>query len=156
MTETVIRYMTSSDVTEVAQIESLSFDTPWPKSGFQKCLANPKLTCWVAQTDDIIASFCVFQEHKRKIEIVSIATHPDSHRQGFGSSFFFYLTDKLKVKTRTRVSMDVDEKNLKGHMFLKSCGFIAVGINPSTEDEGTTVYRFVYRMPVEEGVEADV
>ena len=155
MSETVIRYMTSKDVTEVAQIESLSFDTPWPESGFQKCLANPKLTSWVAQSEDVIASFCVFQEHKRKLEIVSIATHPDAHRQGCGSALVKKMTDKLKVKTRTRVSMDLDEKNLVGQLFMKSCGFVAVGINPSKDDEGVTVYRFVYRLPVEQGGEAD-
>ena len=155
MSETVIRYMTSSDVTEVAQIEALSFDTPWPESGFQKCLANPKLTSWVAQCEDVIASFCVFQQHRRKLEIVSIATHPDSYRQGFGSALVKKMTDKLKVKTRTRVSMDVDEKNLKGQLFLKSCGLLAVGINPSTEEEGTIVYRMVYRVPAEQGGEDD-
>lgn len=90
----------------------------------------------VDEVDDIPTAFVVYETLGSTIEIVCIHAD-DEETEGA------MLLNKLK-SDRRYISIDMNESNLEGHLFLKSMGFRAIGITPDLFGDGEAGYQFVY------------
>jgi ribosomal-protein-alanine N-acetyltransferase len=86
-----------------------------------------------------VVGFVLYELQKNRLRIDRMAIHPDCRRSGYGTAIITKLTDKLSQQRRQELFVDVSDRDLTTHLFLKSCGFRAV----IAADE---CYRFTYRL----------
>lgn len=122
-----IRWMIRRDMPRVMDIESYNPD-PWEESTFLSCLRGQDCIGMVAEMQETIAGFMIYNLHRKVIEVLNLAVHPAFHRQGVGSALIEKLISKLCWERRSTLRFYVPDDNLPGHLFLKSRGFIATEI----------------------------
>lgn len=112
---------------EVMEIERLSFDFPWPEDEFMKVLRQRNSIGMIAEYDEKVISHMLYSLHRNRIELLSLAVHPDHRHNGIGSR----MLDKLMTKlggVRTKMVALVRETNLGALLFLKANGWKAVDL----------------------------
>jgi ribosomal-protein-alanine N-acetyltransferase len=146
-----IRWMIRRDMPEVLAIENDRFPCPWSEDDFLRCLRQRNCIGMVATNDEIkekcILGFMIYELHKSQLEILNIAVRRDVSRRGVGSLLIKKLRDKLSNQRRNRISFDVADWNLPGHLFLKSQGFVCDEILQAfwhEPDGDVDAYRFSF------------
>lgn len=144
-----IRWMIRRDMPEVLEIERLSFPFPWSEDDFIRELRERICIGMVAEVDEIVAGFMVYQLHKSRLFVTNFAVHPDYRRQGIGRAMVAKLVSKLSRQRRDKIAWLVGENNLDAHLFLRACGFKAREIVSGFYDDGQDGYMFHWRLPRE-------
>lgn len=142
-----IRWMIRRDMDEVCAIEEACFQWDvWNEKDFVDALREFSIIGMVAEHDETIVAFMVYEVFKHRIDILNFAVLPDVWRQGVGTAMVAKLTGKLSDKRWTRLTLAIDEINLAGQLFFASQGFRAVGIDRDPWDAGRDAYKMVYRV----------
>ena len=123
-----IRDMIRRDIPEVLDIEHGSFDCPWPEKEFISCLRQLNCICMVAECEERVVGFMIYELHKNRIHVLNFATRPGWRRMGVGRQMMKKMTDKLSHQRRNRILLEVCEHNLDGQLFFKASGFRAVSV----------------------------
>jgi [ribosomal protein S18]-alanine N-acetyltransferase len=127
-----IRRMTATDIDRVAEIDSLSFSLPWPKSSFDYELKNPVSRLWVVEIEDPtpvskIAGMICLWVIENEGHIATFAIHPDYRRLGLGA---FMLARTLFEASREGVELvylEVRRSNLAAIRMYHEFGFEMTG-----------------------------
>lgn len=85
-----------------------------------------------------VVGFVLYELQKTRLRIDRMAIHPDFRRSGYGASIIDRLKGKLSQQRRQELFVDVSDRDLTSHLFLKACGFRAVVRGEC--------YRFTYRL----------
>jgi ribosomal-protein-alanine N-acetyltransferase len=139
-----IRWMIRRDMPEVLGIEDGCFPDPWDEDGFARELRSRNVVGLVAEYDERILGYMVYELGRRWIDVLNFAVHPGVWRRKVGTQMVAKLTGKLQMDRRNRITFAVREDNLDGQLFLSACGFQAIG--ETIEVDGVSGYRFVYRL----------
>jgi ribosomal-protein-alanine N-acetyltransferase len=123
-----IRWMIRRDMPEVLAIEAESFEFPWLEEDFVRCLRGRNCIGMVAEHDERVVGFMIYELNKNRIQILNFATAGDCRRRGVGSQMVAKLIGKLSPGRRTRISLEVRETNLPAQLFFRSAGFRAVSV----------------------------
>ena len=151
-----IRWMIRRDMHSVLEIEKASFEFPWSEEEFIRCLRQRNCIGMVAERDDEVVGFMIYELHKNRLHLLNFAVAPNCRRESVGNSMIEKLVGKLSVERRSRIMLEVRETNLDAQLFFKSLGFRAISVlrdfyDDTTEDAYLMQYR--YRASVEELVE---
>lgn len=148
-----IGWLTDDHLEEARAIETLAF--PGDARGFiYNELQN--ISAIMVEVErhccrPLVVGYAVYELFKFKLDLLAMAVHPDWHRLGIGSSLIQYLiTRKLHQKRRGRIRADVPDGALAAHLFLQANGFSCGVVIPKGGLSGEDLYRFVYRLPVEQ------
>ncbi len=140
-----IRWMIRRDMQEVLEIESESFEFPWAEEDFIRCLQQRNCIGMVAERDDAVVGFMIYELHKTQLHILNFAVHPRLRRRGIGTQMVGKLVGKLSSDRRTRIVLEVRETNLAAQVFYRSQGFRAVSvIRDFYEDTPEDAYTMEY------------
>jgi [ribosomal protein S18]-alanine N-acetyltransferase len=151
-----IRWMIRRDMPSVLAIESNSFEFPWTEEEFIRCLRQRDCIGMVAERNEEVVGFMIYELHKTRIHILSFAVHPDCRREGVGSAMTDKLISKLAYQRRNRIVLEVRETNLGAQLFFRQLGFRATGVLKSFyEDTPEDAFMMQYRQSVAEPVEAE-
>ena len=123
-----IRWMIRRDMTEVLDIESRSFEFPWSEEDFIRCLRQRNCIGMIAEHDDQVVGFMIYELHKSRLHILNFAVAPRYRRYGIGRQMVTKLVGKLSLQRRTRITLEVRETNLAAQIFFRSEGFRAVSV----------------------------
>lgn len=146
-----IRWMIRRDMPEVLAIENASFPAPWSESDFIQCLRKRTCIGMVAEHDERIVGFMVYELCKGRLHIHNFAVHGAMRRMGVGAAMVAKLVLKLSAQRRDRILLEVREGNLAAQLFFKSQGFQAVSVlKDFYEDTTEDAYLFQYRYRSEE------
>ncbi len=141
-----IRWMIRKDLPTVLNIEERCFEYPWRDEDFIRCLRQRNVIGMVAERGDQVLGFMIYELHKFRLHVLSMAVDPDYSRQGIGRIMVEKLISKLSYQRRNRVTLEVRETNLPAQLFFKSMGFRAVGIlNHFYDDCDEDAYMFELR-----------
>ena len=132
-----VRWMIRRDMPEVLDIESGSFEFPWSEEDFIRCLRQRNCIGMVAEHDENIVGFMIYELHKAKLHILNFAVRSESRRRGVGRQMVRRLVDKLSQQRRKEIMLEVRESNLLAQMFFKNQGFRAVRVIRSHYDDTT-------------------
>jgi [ribosomal protein S18]-alanine N-acetyltransferase len=123
-----IRWMIRRDMPEVLAIEDEHFEFPWLEDDFIHSLRQRNCIGMVAEYDDRIVGFMIYELHKNRIHVLNFAVASGYHRRGVGTQMLAKLANKLSAQRRTRIVLEVRETNLPAQLFFRENGFRAVSV----------------------------
>ncbi len=144
-----IRWMIRRDMAEVLATENESFEFPWSEDEFVRCLRQRNCIGMVADCEDQVAGFMIYELHKTRLHVLNFAVGQDFRRRSIGRQMMSKLTGKLSQQRRSRLLLEVRETNLAAQLFFRAIGFRAVSVlrgyyEDTPEDAYVMQYR--YRM----------
>jgi len=141
-----IRWMIRRDMPEVLDIETESFEFPWMEEDFIRCLRQRNCIGMVAEHEDRVVGFMIYELHKNRIHALNFAVAEKYRRQGVGSQMVAKLIAKLSAQRRSRILLEVRETNLAAQLFFRENGFRAVSVlRAYYEDTPEDAYLMQYR-----------
>lgn len=152
-----IRWMIRRDMPEVLAIEAGGFEFSWCEDDFIRCLRQRNCIGMVAEHEDQVAGFMIYELHKSRIHVLNFAVANDFRRRGVGSQMIAKLIAKLSSQRRSRLALEVRETNLAAQLFFRENGFRAVSVLRSyyaDTPEDAYIMQYRYR-PERQFVEVD-
>ncbi len=142
-----IRWMIRRDMPEVLSIEQSSFEFPWSEEDFIRCLRQRNCIGMVAEFDERVVGFMIYELHKDQLHVLNFSVRPDVRRRGIGEQMVNKLIGKLSQQRRNRIVLEIRETNLAAQMFFKNLNFRAVSLlrdyyDDTVEDAYVMQYRF--------------
>jgi len=142
-----IRWMIRRDMAEVLETETGCFEFPWSEQDFIHCLRQRNCIGMVAEHDERVVGFMVYELHKDQLHILNFAVHPNAQRHGVGKQMVGKLISKLSHQRRNKILLEVRETNLSAQLFFRSMGFRAMTVlrdfyDDTTEDAYLMQYRY--------------
>ena len=142
-----IRWMIRRDMMEVLEIEDRSFEFPWSEEDFIRCLRQRNCIGMVAEHDERVAGFMIYELHRNRLHILNFAVAAEFQRRGVGQQMVDKLIGKLSSQRRNRILLEVRETNLAAQLFFRDLGFRAISVlrdfyDDTTEDAYLMQYRF--------------
>lgn len=142
-----VRWMINRDMPEVLYIEEQSFEHKMGKDDFLRCLNQSNCIGTVAELDDKVVGFIIYEFHNTNLHILDFVVHPDYRRKGVGRQMVEKLISKLSNECRTNITLVIRERNLKAQLFFKNQGFLAVYILPCFyENNGEDGFLMQYQL----------
>jgi [ribosomal protein S18]-alanine N-acetyltransferase len=123
-----IRWMIRRDMPSVLSIEDQSFEFPWSEEEFIRALRQRNCIGMVAELNEIVVGFMIYELHKNRLHILNFAVHDDYRRMGVGRAMIEKLVSKLSQQRRSRIILEVRETNLQAQLFFREVGFQAVSV----------------------------
>lgn len=150
-----IRWMLRRDIPEVIAIEKECFEFPWSEDDFVRCLRQRNCIGMVAEHEEKVVGFMIYELPKTKIHLLNIATATAFRRQGVGTQMAAKLVSKLANQRRNKIVLEVRETNLNAQLFLREIGFKAVSIlKDFYETWNEDAYQMQYRANTEYDIPA--
>ena len=142
-----IRWMIRRDMPSVLAIEEGSFEFPWSEDEFIRCLRQRNCIGMVAERDDEVVGFMIYELHKNRLHLLNFCVAPHARRSGIGASMVEKLSSKLSQERRNRITLEVRETNLPAQLFFRHLGFRAISVlrdfyEDTTEDAYVMQYRY--------------
>jgi ribosomal-protein-alanine N-acetyltransferase len=123
-----IRWMIRRDMVEVLAAERGSFDHAWTEEDFLRCLRQRNCIGMVAEQNDRIVGFMIYELHKSKLHVLNFAVAPHCRRAGIGRQMVDKLIAKLSSHRRSKITMAIRETNLDAQLFFRKMDFKAVKV----------------------------
>lgn len=143
--DTQIRWLIRRDMPEVLQIEQASFQSPWNDEDFLCCLRQRNCIGMVAEYEQRIVGYMIYELHKTRLHILNFAVAPEFRRAGIGGQMVLRLIDKLSQQRRNEILLEVRERNLEAQLFFREQGFRAISVlrcHYDDTDEDAYILRF--------------
>jgi ribosomal-protein-alanine N-acetyltransferase len=139
--------MIRRDMPEVLAIESHSFEFPWSEDDFIRCLRQRNCIGMVAERDERVVGFMIYELHRNRLHILNFAVHPDFRRHCVGHQMATKLIGKLSPQRRSRILLEVRETNLDAQLFFRDLNFRAISVlrdfyDDTTEDAYLMQFRY--------------
>jgi ribosomal-protein-alanine N-acetyltransferase len=155
-----IRWMIRRDMPEVLAIENRSFEFPWSDEDFIRCLRQRNCIGMVAEYDERVVGFMIYELHKNRLHVMNFAVRPEFRRRGVGTAMMRKLIGKLSEQRRNRILLEIRETNLDAQLFFRECDFRAISVlrefyEDSPEDAYLMQYRYRASM-VEHDADEDI
>ena len=143
-----IRWMVRRDLPEVLKIENESFEFPWTKDDFLGKPHQRNCIYMVAEYNENIVGFIVYELNKNKIKLINLAVDPRFRRLGVGTQMVAKLIGKLNYQNRKRITFEIRETNLGAQLFFRTIGFQVIQILKNyhyemEEDAYLMQYRYI-------------
>lgn len=126
--ELSIRWMIRRDMAEVLKIERESFEYHWTEADFLHRLRQRNCIGMVAENDNAVLGFIIYELHRNALNVLNLAVHPDHRHQGVGVQLVRKLTTKLPGQGREFITATVRETNLPAQVFFANRGMEAVRV----------------------------
>lgn len=151
-----IRWMIRRDMPEVLEIENQSFEFPWSEEDFIRCLRQRNCIGMVAECEERIVGFMIYELHKTRLHVLNFAVNRDFRRRGAGTAMIQKLAGKLSHQRRNRILLEVRETNLAAQLFFRKSGFRAISVlrdfyEDTTEDAYLMQFLYVQAAMEAEG-----
>ena len=147
-----IRWLIRRDMAEVLDIERRSFEFAWSEEHFLEYLRQRNCIGMVAEHDQQILGFMIYELHKSRLRILNFAVSPEARRKGVGSQMVQRLVDKLAQQRREEIELEIRETNLPAQLFFRHHQFRATEVlREHYEDTAEDAYRMQYRLDATDG-----
>ena len=142
-----IRWMIRADMPTVQMIERAAFPNPWTYDDFVRCLRQRNCIGMVAEHDEQVVGFMIYELHKSRLHILNFAVDPRFSRMSVGTTMIGKLVSKLNADRRNRIMLEVRESNIDAQLFFRSLGFRAISVlRGFYDDSAEDAYLMQYRV----------
>lgn len=139
-----IRFMELGEWDSIKDIEA---KCSWPIEDFdewKQVFYTQDAICLAGVYDGQVVAYAIMEVTKSHISIARLAVHEDFRRMGIGTQMINYIIGMLLPAEGQRIAIDTHERDLAGHLFLKSNGFRAVAVVNNYLDDDDVAYIFCY------------
>lgn len=119
--------MSAEHVKEIAEIEKVSFKTPWSEQMIADELKNPLAHYFVIEKDAQVVAYMGFYRILDEAHITNIAVKPDEKRKGFGKKLLEFALNDMVENGVSKVTLEVNEHNVPAINLYESFGFKMAG-----------------------------
>lgn len=126
----IFEMMTEKHIGYVAEIEKLSFASPWSTEAFEAELVNPAARYIIALNEGDVIGYCGYWRIFDEAHITNVAIRPADRGKGFGRAMTEELIRFAKAEGVRSMTLEVRVSNLKAQNLYKSLGFVGVGVRP--------------------------
>ena len=124
-------------ISEILEIEKLSFQEPWTRDMFERELSLPMSRFFIFKHDNKLAGYVGGWLILDEAHITNIAVHPQFRSKGLGRAALDFLVEDMYIKGARKALLEVRETNIAANKLYKSAGFKAVGFREKYyKDEG--------------------
>lgn len=142
-----IRWMIRRDMPDVLRTEHQSFEYAWTEDDFLRCLRQRNCIGMVAEHNDRIVGFMIYELHKNRLHVLNFAVAPSYRRSGIGAQMVGKLIGKLSSHRRTKITLAVRERNLPAQVFFRTQDFRALRVLRNYyEDSGEDAFLMEFRV----------
>ena len=142
-----VRWMVRRDFTQVLAIEEACFEFPWTEQEFRQCLQQSNCLGLVAEYEQRVVGFVVYETPKSRIFVTNIATDPEFQRHGIARQMIQKLVTKMIYQQRHRIIIEIRETNLPALLCFRALGFRASMVRKNFyEDQSEDAYVLQYRL----------
>lgn len=114
-------------VDAVAQLEKQCFSLPWSVQSIESELYNPLSVWLVAVEDGQVVGYVGSQAVIDEADMMNIAVLPEYRGHGIAAALIGALTDTLRERGVTALSLEVRASNLAAISLYRKLGFTQVG-----------------------------
>lgn len=140
-----IRWMIRRDMPEVLTTELASFEFSWTEEDFLRCLRQRNCIGMVAETEDRVIGFMIYELHKTRLHVLNFAVHPSVRRTGVGTMMVDKMKYKLSTHRRQKITLAVRERNTRAQVFFRGHDFRAVKVLRNYyEDSGEDAFQMEF------------
>ena len=132
------------DIDSMIEIEQKVFEFNWTKSDFIKIFNSNKCRFIIAESQERLCGYLIYEFSHMGIEILNLAVNPRFLRKRIGSKLINnIMMNNIK---KTDVFTYVRETNLAAQLFMKRNGFKCINIVPNYyEDTDELAYFFLHK-----------
>ena len=123
-----VRWMIRRDMAEVLEIEREAFEFPWSDEDFTRCLRQRNCIGMVAEIADSVVAFMIYELHRARLHMLNFAVVRSHRRLGIGTQMLEKLVGKMSPERRSRILLEVRERNLPAQLFFREQGFRAISV----------------------------
>jgi ribosomal-protein-alanine N-acetyltransferase len=123
-----VRWMIRRDMTEVLEIEQEAFEFPWSDDDFTRCMRQRNCIGMVAEMADSVVAFMIYELHRSRLHVLNFAVRRSHRRLGIGTQMMEKLVGKLTPERRSRIVLEVRERNLPAQLFFRTLGYRAISV----------------------------
>ena len=130
MSQCIIRYMTSADLSAVAAIEEATFSQPWSESGFEDAIKRDDTLFLVAIEDGEVCGYIGAYISFGEAEITNVCTATEYRGRGVGTALVkSFFADALERDVE-KILLEVRISNEPAIALYKNQGFETIGVRP--------------------------
>ena len=123
----LIRLMAEDDISDIVELEQLSFASPWSADSFRQELTNPLAFYLVWELNHKVVGYCGAWVLLGEAQITNVAIHPEYQRQGAGRRLLQSFLEKLKEKECYLATLEVRPSNQGARNLYGGFGFKEIG-----------------------------
>ena len=143
-----VRWMIRRDMAEVLEIEQEAFEFPWSDDDFTRCMRQRNCIGMVAEMADSVVAFMIYELHRSRLHVLNFAVRRSHRRLGIGTQMMEKLVGKLTPERRSRVVLEVRERNLPAQLFFRTLGYRAISVlKDFYQDTTEDAYLMQYVLP---------
>ena len=123
--------MQSCHVAPIAELEKLCFSDPWSENSIAYELTS-RLSYWlVAEEDGEVLGYIGSQSVLGESDMMNVAVHPDHRRKGIAEALILALSEELKLRNNTCLTLEVRASNTPAITLYEKLDFQQVGCRPN-------------------------
>ena len=130
-----IRWMIRRDMQAALSI-SVNTSVRWVEEEFLGALRQRNCIGMVAELDEKVVGYFVYQLYKNRIEILNFAVDVEHRKRGIGQRMIDKLKSKLHHQRRNKIIIDVPEDQIETLYYFSKRGFIATELVRGRDDDG--------------------
>lgn len=128
---TIVEPMRIDDLDAVAEIERLSFTTPWPPHAYRSEIESNRLAHYlVLRVDRTVVAYAGVWLMVDEAHVTTFAVHPSWRRRGLGERLLLALLDLAVERGARSATLEVRLSNLPARRLYEKYGFRPVGVRP--------------------------
>jgi ribosomal-protein-alanine N-acetyltransferase len=122
--------MLASDLSAVQHIAAVCFPVPWTRQEFERELLREYSTLRVLRPSlrEPVCAFANYWHVSDEIQLMNVATLPDTRRLGHGSALLIDLIQNARDRKAQLVTLEVRRSNLSALALYRKFGFVEQGI----------------------------
>ncbi len=123
----VIREMTESDITEIAQLEKECFATPWSETSLKDELTNETARFYVLRDSEKLLGYIGANNICNEVYITNVAVNGECRGKGYGKILVNHLIKQSATERAFFITLEVRKSNENAIKLYEKCGFKLIG-----------------------------
>ena len=123
----VIREITESDITEIADLEKECFSEPWSENSLRDELTNETARFYVLRDNENLLGYIGANNICNEVYITNVAVSGNCRGKGYGKTLVNHLIKQSETERAFFITLEVRKSNENAIRLYEKCGFKLIG-----------------------------
>lgn len=123
----IIREMTESDITEIAELEKECFSEPWSENSLRDELTNETARFYVLRDSENLLGYIGANNICNEVYITNVAVNGNCRGKGYGKILVNHLIKQSETERAFFITLEVRKSNENAIKLYEKCGFKLIG-----------------------------